>query len=92
MIQRILFATDFSKISDRAEAYVAQIAAGTKARVLVLHAIEPIGGHDDDEPEPETLAYIEKLEVRAVEKAHEVIARFRDAGVEAEFVVRTDKR
>jgi nucleotide-binding universal stress UspA family protein len=93
MIERILFATDFSRISDRAESYVTQIAAGTGARVLVLHAIEPIGGHDeDDEPELETVAYMAKLEARATEKAAEVVERLRAAGVDGEFAVRVDKR
>jgi hypothetical protein len=48
VIKRILFASDFSTITERAQEYAMELAKGTGAHVTLIHSIEPIEGAADD--------------------------------------------
>ena len=91
MIQRILFATDFSPISDRAESYVVQIAKPLGARVIVLHAIEPIGGEEPG-TDRQFDAFLRTLKEKAHARAKGLIERLAGEGIAAELRVEITKR
>lgn len=90
MIQRILFATDFSSISERAESYVVQIAKPLAARVIVLHAIEPIAGISENDPQ--FAPFLTGLRDKAQARARGLIERLAGQGVDAELHIEIDKR
>jgi nucleotide-binding universal stress UspA family protein len=94
MIERILFATDFSPISDRAERYVTEIAASIGAKVLILHAIEPIAGGDAeaDASDAPFRGFLANLQEKARERAEGLMKRLTEAGVESQLHVVVDKR
>lgn len=89
MIKRILFASDFSTITERAQEYALQIAKPLGAHVTLIHTIEPIEGASDD-------SYVAKLqesrERAARVRADEVLALFTDAEVECDVRVEVGKR
>lgn len=89
VIQRILFASDFSTITERAQQYALTMARALGARVTLIHTIEPIEGAADD-------SYVAKLqesrERGARTRAEEVIEAFKAAGVECDVRVEVGKR
>ena len=48
MLNRILVPTDFTETSDRALRYALELARPFQASIVLLHAIEPIEGADED--------------------------------------------
>lgn len=80
MIDRILFATDFSPLSARAERYAAELAKALVARLEVMHAITPVDGPADDE---ELERFMQQLRERDTERLEAVIERLRSHGIEA---------
>lgn len=89
MIQRILFASDFSPITERAQTYAIEMARGLGARVTLIHSIEPIEGAADD-------GYVAKLqesrEHAARSKASELVAAFTQAGIACELRIEVGRR
>lgn len=92
MIRHILFATDFSPISTRAEEYVTQIAKGDDLRVILLHAIEPIAGMTEDEEGDHLQRFMTNLKTKAKAKAKVLVERFSEQGIETEVVVEIKAR
>ena len=90
MIKRILFASDFSRISRRAEEYTVSIASATGASVTILHAIEPIEGAEDEDAS--FRGFFDGLRKKAELNGDKVAARLRDAGVHCDIHVETGKR
>jgi nucleotide-binding universal stress UspA family protein len=90
LIKRILFATDFSKITERAEEYAIDIAKATGARVDILHAIEPVKGVKKGDKVFEK--FFADLEKTAKAKAAKLIESFEEAGVECDVRVEIGKR
>jgi len=88
---RILFAKDFSPISDRAESYACQFAAGCNARVVILHAIEPIAGMEEGADDHLT-KFLDNLRSKAETRAVEVVNRFRDRDVDCDVVIQVKPR
>jgi nucleotide-binding universal stress UspA family protein len=89
VIKRILFASDFSTITERAQQYAVELARALGARVTLIHTIEPIEGATDD-------SYVAKLqesrEHAARAKADEVLALFTKAKIEGDVRVGVGKR
>jgi nucleotide-binding universal stress UspA family protein len=89
MIKRILIATDFSPMTRRAEEYAMSVAKALGSKVTVLHAIEPVEGAEGDKALD---AFIEARKDRARADCDAVVARFTEAGVEAESRIELGKR
>ncbi len=89
MIERILFASDFSEITNRAEEYTIELARTTGARVTLIHSIEPVDGVTDDE-------YMNKLiDTRkrdARRKGEATAEKFRAADIDSELRIEVGKR
>lgn len=89
MIQRILFASDFSTITERAQTYAMEMARALGARVTLIHSIEPIEGAADD-------GYVTKLqesrEHAARAKAGELVAVFTGAGIACDVRIEVGRR
>ncbi len=80
MIETLLFATDFSPLSARAEAYAAQLAQALGARLEIVHAITPIDGPEDDE---ELARFGQELRERAEARLEAIVGRLRGCGIDA---------
>ena len=89
MINRILFATDFSPMTRRAEQYALSFAKAQGAKVTILHAIEPVEGAEDDSA---LNAFFDARKDRAAADCELVVARFKEAGVDAEARIELGKR
>ncbi len=87
MIKTILFATDFTSITARAEAYALSIAKAMGASVTLIHAIEPVDGATD-----EIQGFLESRRKSAENKIEEIAARFRAEDVECHTRVEIGKR
>jgi nucleotide-binding universal stress UspA family protein len=86
MIRTILFASDFSELSTRAEAYTVELAKKLSASVEVMHAVEPIAGADGDD---ELDAFTAELRGRCEARLEEAVARLRTQDVEASSFLTT---
>ena len=80
MINRILFPTDFGQTSARAQEVVIELAKSLDAEVLVLHAVEPIQGFDDEQ-DPTVQDFLEGLRKTSVERASQTCEHLAVAGV-----------
>ncbi len=87
MIKTILFASDFTSITERAEEYVRDIAKSMSAKVTLIHAIEPIDGANDD-----VKGFLEGRKANAAEKAKTLAERLEKEGIECEILVELGKR
>ncbi len=85
-IRTILYATDFSRTSNRAFAAAVRAAKANQARLLVVHVLAPVAPiiGDDYVSSPEAYVEIER-NVRATAQRHlrRLVARARQAGVRA---------
>lgn len=88
-MKKILFASDFSRISDRAEQYARTIAGAVGAKVTILHSVEPVEGAADDE---NVRKFLDSRKATAAAKAEEVAKRFRADGIECDVTITSDKR
>ena len=89
MITRVLFASDFSTITKRAQEYTLEIARAMGAGVTLIHSIEPIEGAIDD-------SYVAKLlasrKQGAENQAKDVVKAFEDAGVDCKVRIEVGRR
>ncbi|WP_428268069.1 universal stress protein [Haliangium sp.] len=89
MIERILFASDFSNITERAQEYTLNIARAVGASVTLIHSIEPIEGAIDDD-------YVAKLlssrKQGAESQAQSVLKAFKEAGVPCSIRIEVGRR
>ncbi|ACY15846.1 universal stress protein [Haliangium ochraceum] len=89
MIKTILFASDFSNLTDRAQSYALDLARATGAKVTLIHSVEPIEGAGDDE-------YVAKLLEGRVQdarsKSQSVVAAFEEAEIACDVRVEVGKR
>lgn len=88
VFEKILFATDFSKQSRRAEDHALALARAISCPVLILHVVEAISGQRD----PEVEAIHASLETRALAEMEKVVVRFHEAGVEHQQRVAIGRR
>lgn len=91
MIKRILFATDFTGISHRAQSYVAQMAAAMQAEVILLHAIEPFHSPDNQMDE-QFDGFMKSLKEKAAHKGEDALNAFGAKGIDCRLKVVVDKR
>jgi nucleotide-binding universal stress UspA family protein len=87
VIKTILFASDFTSITDHAETYALDIARAMSAKVTLIHSIEPVDGANDD-----VKGFLEGRRADAIHKGEVVAKRFRDAGIDCEVRVDIGKR
>ncbi len=80
-IRQILFATDFSRYSDRARDYAVTLARKHRAHVYVLHAIEVL--YYMNEKDPELREWFKTLERAMERKMADEVAFFQSHGVAA---------
>lgn len=89
MLKKILFATDFSQLTDHAESYTRAIASAMGATVTLLHSVEPIEDAQDDAG---VARFLDAKRDTALRKATGVIERFKADGIECEVRVLVGKR
>lgn len=89
MIKKILFASDFTGITTKAEGYAMSIARSMGAEVTVLHAVEPIADSTSDSAVEK---FLDTKKKNAEAQAEKVADRFRAEGVKATVHVEIDKR
>ena len=82
MFKTVLWATDGSDTAARALPYALELAAGEKAKLVVVHAREIFVGRGGGYP-----ALADEAELRA--KIGEQVKSLRTGGLDASFVVRT---
>lgn len=87
MIKTILFASDFTTITERAEEYALSIAKSMGAKVTLIHSVEPVEGATD-----QVTTFLEARKATALEQSRAVVQRFRDQGVDCEVRVGIGKR
>ncbi|GIW72979.1 MAG: universal stress protein [Planctomycetota bacterium] len=73
MIRTILFATDFSELSRRAERHAVELARALRANLEIMHAIEPLAGFESGDEEME--AFTAELRARCEQRMTEVAER-----------------
>lgn len=88
MIRTILLPTVFEAGSRPAEEFALELAKKHGARVLALHAIEPIDAGEDEE----SVAFYDSLRERAEPRMEAVATRFREADVECATRVEVGRR
>lgn len=81
-ITNILFPTDFSPLSARAEELAIYLASTCTASVLVLHAIEDLEIPEDEE-DAQIMAWRRRLEKTLTGKLDRAVTAFREKGIEA---------
>jgi len=84
MINRILFATDLSPFSAHTLEHVTNLALHHHARVIVVHAVEPLGGlaqavTTNVESEAEVVALLQSIKQRVLESLTEELSESPDA-------------
>ncbi len=89
MIGTILFASDFTGITSNAEGYTLEIAKATKAKVTLLHAVEPIA---DSEGNAGVQKFLDEKKAEAQKNADALAGRFGKEGIECETRVVIGKR
>jgi len=87
VIKTVLFATDFTSITDRAKSYALQIAKSMGAKVTLIHAIEDI-----DDATEEVQGFLKARMDGARAKAEVVAKDFVAEGVECDVKVELGKR
>ena len=89
MIKKILFASDFTGITNRAEGYALSIAKSMGAEVTILHAVEPIADSTSDSAVEK---FLDTKKRNAEAEAEKLADEFRKEGVTAKVHVEIDKR
>jgi len=84
MINRILFATDLSPFSAHTLEHVTNLALHHRARVIVVHAVEPLGGlaqavASKFESEAEIRALLRSIKERILESLTDELSESREA-------------
>ena len=87
MIKNILFATDFTAITDGAKKYAASIAKAMGAKLTIIHAIEPI-----DDATDEVKGFLESRKAGAESKAQALADELASEGIECAIKVDIGKR
>jgi nucleotide-binding universal stress UspA family protein len=87
VIKTILFASDFTAITDNAEKYALDIAKAMGAKLTLIHSVEPVDGANDD-----VKGFLEGRKADAHRKGEAVAERFRKEGVDCEIRVEIGKR
>ena len=82
-VKLILFPTDFSTLSRRAREWVLVLAETFRARVVVLHSIEPLQV-PDSEVDEEIRAFYEEIRKEVEAKMEAERSVFREKGIEVE--------
>lgn len=87
-IDRILLATDFGRRSAAAEEHALRIAEAFDSRVMLVHAIEPIGDlADEEEQGGELRDFYARLEEQAEEQMRERSAEYDEQGIVSEHYI-----
>jgi nucleotide-binding universal stress UspA family protein len=87
VLKTILLASDFTAITERAEAYAVGVARAMGARITLLHSIEPVDDASDD-----IRGFLEGRKAVAERKAEAVAERLRAQGVDCDVRVEIGKR
>jgi nucleotide-binding universal stress UspA family protein len=84
-INRILLATDFGRRTSGAENHAVKLAENFDSRLLLVHAIEPIGDLDDEEEQGgEIREFYDRLEEQAERQMRERSATYDEQGIVSE--------
>jgi nucleotide-binding universal stress UspA family protein len=87
-IDRILLATDFGRRSAGAENHALKLAESFDSKLLLVHAIEPIGDLDDeDEQNQELREFYSRLEEQAENHMRERSAEYDEQGIVSEHYI-----
>ena len=87
-IETVLVATDFGARSARAEAAAESMAASFDARLVLVHAIEPIEQDDEaHEGDDEVESFYQELQQKAERELQARVSDLDDRGILAEYYI-----